>query len=431
MTTIKPLWIKYSLFNTLELVLTRAGDTFISLILLWFLPIELFSKFSIAQAFIAPLLLFYIAPETILYKVYNTWIQDTQESFQSKILALRSFSWLKGLITLFLAIVLSFVVPLNEHKLHTFIIFIWAFALHTSAHLYSTDREFLRLALKFGELNFITCYQKLVFIMGTLLCVLVFNKNIISFAIMGVFAAISSALIAKYIVDKNLFIKQSYKKQNLKQKSKIIFEIVKSFSFWQHLSGIIQNWVQTMDLFVLGIFGFPIRTVGLYAAILKLANFSYMIPMTLSNTFLVWIGRRSKEALEQEKKILSRGTVWLIMTNILQFFLFLILAPFIIKIFSHGRWSGEEQSLMFNWIKWILGGAVLFSSCFLFSSWLMVRDNVYKVFIKIYLPWGVASLVVYSSAAYFGGLKWVAIANVPVALIFCVNLLRIRHIESN
>ncbi|MBI3534118.1 MAG: hypothetical protein HY072_01350 [Deltaproteobacteria bacterium] len=423
--------MKHGSLNALEHVLTRCGDALAALILLWALPIEVFSKLAIAQAIIAPFLLFYVAPEIVLYKDYTLW--KTQGSFTliTKINALRTFGWLKIIFSILIAICLTIVFKKDETFFNRFCIFLWALFLPILPQIYGADREFLRLDLQLKKINFLAIYQKLTLLLGTLFYVKYWPSQIPLLTLICIFSGLTTALIAKYMTYRALEQYRLDSQQTFSQKFQVVFKIIKEFSFWQHLSGIIQNWVQTMDLFVLGIFGFPIRTVGLYAAILKLANFSYMIPMTLSNTFLVWIGRRSKEALEQEKKILSRGTVWLIMTNILQFFLFLILAPFIIKIFSHGRWSGEEQSLMFNWIKWILGGAVLFSSCFLFSSWLMVRDNVYKVFIKIYLPWGVASLVVYSSAAYFGGLKWVAIANVPVALIFCVNLLRIRRIESN
>ncbi|RYZ83106.1 MAG: hypothetical protein EOP06_20535 [Proteobacteria bacterium] len=175
-----------------------------------------------------------------------------------------------------------------------------------------------------------------------------------------------------------------------------------------------------MDLFFLGIFSFPAHHVGLYAFALKISNMALMLPYAVANSFQVWLGRRvsTPQGDLLEWKNQKNFSLVLAITVGIACLAIALLAPLLFTLLSRGRWSEEEQTIMVGWMRWILGGAFLYSSALPTAFWLQVRVSTYELFKKIYLPWLIASLTAYSYGVQSGGFEGAAKANVLVGLVF-------------
>jgi hypothetical protein len=125
----KSAWFKYGFWNTLEHGLIRVSDALTSIVLLWALSAETFSMLALAQAFVAPLLLLFVSPETVLYRDFGRWEAQGADLLASRIRALRLFAWGKAQIALFLSVGIAFVLPGTNGYWIRFSAVIWAFAL--------------------------------------------------------------------------------------------------------------------------------------------------------------------------------------------------------------------------------------------------------------------------------------------------------------
>jgi hypothetical protein len=411
-------WFRHGILNTLEHVVTRAADAATTLVLLWVLSPEVFSKLALAQALVAPLLVFFIAPETVIYRDFHQWKTGGVNEIASRLHAFRTFAWGKAQLALVLSLLLA--IPSSDFKTRFFSL-LWAFSLALGPQISGPDREFLRVDLRLGELNLISLYQKVSLLAGTVFVAVVMHARIDALAIVAAVSALTTAVLARSRVKLALGNATIASGSTLH----IIRESIQSFSIWQHLSGVVLSWVQTMDLFYLGMFRYPARTVGLYAASLKLANFSFALPLAMTNLFSIWVVRRAQEPGHQrELSELRKLSGALFGGTLIQALVLAILSPFLFRFISHGRWEATEQATMIIWFKWILSGGVLFCSSFLISSWLAARASVAKLLTQVYLPWLVFAAALYAGAASLRSVHALAIANLPVAVIYVFLLVR-------
>ncbi|RYZ87968.1 MAG: hypothetical protein EOP06_11775, partial [Proteobacteria bacterium] len=146
-------WLKHGLLNTFEQGFTRASDAIFSLALVAVFPPEEFSKLALAQAAVAPLLLFFIAPEAVMYKDFGAWNARGIGYTAANLRGFRIVGWWKaGLAILISAIVASF----GSNQSIRFFSMIWAFSLVLMPQIAGPDREYLRLSLNLKQLNFVT-----------------------------------------------------------------------------------------------------------------------------------------------------------------------------------------------------------------------------------------------------------------------------------
>lgn len=419
-------WVRHGFLNTFEHIFTRFADAFISLLLLWGLSPESFSRLAIAQAWVAPMLLFFVAPETVLYRDFSKLKALGVDEFSARLRAFRLFSWGKLQFSLVLCIIGAFLLKGPNGFFQTFCVFVWAFSLSLAPQLSGPDKEFLRLDLKLHSLNIVSLYQKISLLIGIIITVFLFPTRFEFLALSGVFSLLSTAWIAYFYAKKALLEMglesqvASYSKES--RVVEILSETLTSFSIWNHLYGVVLNWVQTLDIFVLGVLQFPARQIGFYAAVIKFSNFLLAIPMALTNLFGVWIGRQSVDNanLNTERKNLTKFSFILFLFSLIQAIVFILISPIVINWLSHNRWSIVEQQQMQVWLRWVIGGVVFLGSSFLFSQWLILRTNVRSVVMRVALPWLTCSMVLYFAAAFFGDISWVAIANVGVGFLFFV-----------
>jgi hypothetical protein len=423
-------WLKHGFWNTLEHGITRGSDALASLVLLWALSPETFAKLASSQALIAPVLFLFISPENVLYRDYAVWRGEGTSALAARLYALRRFALGKAQVALILSVVLAMFTAGNF--LDRFFALLWAFSLVLAPQISGPDREFLRLDLKLKTLNALGLYQKLSMLAGTVIAAFVFPGHIGALAAFAVFSTLSSALIASHQVKKQLRLEGAGEDAIRGRIGPSVISTLKdaltTFSAWQHVIGVIIGWVQTMDLFFLSLMRFPGKEVGLYAAVLKVANFSLMLPTALASLFIVWAGRRaSEEGQPQEIQEVKRLTGWLGVGVLFQGVLLYLLAPYLFSVLSHGRWSDLDISVMKSWLGWILTGASIFGTLYLASSWLGIRTRLSSLFGQVYLPWVVASFLIYFGCIRFpifaSPYQGAAIANVMVAGVFALLII--------
>jgi hypothetical protein len=418
-------WLKNGLLNIYEQSFTRVADAVFSLALVATFPPAEFSKLALAQAAVAPLLVLFISPDSIMYREFSTWREKGHYFVMANLRGFRFIAWGKALAAV---VVASLVALRGEDYWISFSALIWAFALALMPQIAGPDREFLRLNLKLGELNLLTLFQKSFMLTGLFVVVQFFDKSIPLLAALSAVAVVSNSWLAKLSADRFLHSQGAGKAglaaQNGPSVKHLLIDSVKRYSFWNHVSGIILLWVQTMDLFFLGLMKFPATDVGLYAFVLKISNMALTMPTAIASNFLLWLGRRtsSREGMEDEwlrqrkfSSILAIGvalTCWAIA----------YLAPSLLTLLARGRWSGTDQAVMATWMRQILAGAFFYASALPLAMWLQVRAPSFDLFKRVYLPW-----LMFSAAAYYGGIsRWgftgAAKMNIFVGIAYAVLL---------
>jgi hypothetical protein len=428
---VKTNWFKHGFWNTLEHAITRGSDALVSLVLLWVLAPETFAKLASSQALIAPILFLFVAPETVLYRDYSVWRRDGVSAIAARLHALRKFAVGKAQFALVLSILIALFSAGSGFD--RFYSLIWAFSLVLAPQLSGPDREFLRLDLQLKTLSALSLYQKLSMLCGTVIAALFFPGRLDVLAAFSVFSSLSTYKIASYQVKKQLRLEGASEAAIRGHEGPSVLTTLKealaTFSGWQHGIGVVMGWVQTMDLFFLSLLRFPGKEVGLYAAVLKIANFSLLLPTALSNLFTIWVGRRAVDAGHvEEVREIKRLTSLLSLGILVQGLVLYVVAPLIFSALSHGRWSPEDLGAMQTWFAWILAGSGIFGALLLISSWLLVRSPLPRYFRQVYLPWMVISLLAYfgmiqthmNGSPYLGA----ATANVVVSISYAILLWR-------
>ncbi len=415
-------WFSHGFWNTSEHLATRFFDVLTTLVLIRVFTPELFSKLVFAQAFLAPLLIVFIAPETIIYRDYSKWKEGDSGLFFRRIRTFRYFGYLKILFIFIFSGAAALFFPSTEFEIR-FSISIWAFFWALGPQISGMDREYLRVSLKLKTLNLITILQKMLFLGGTLWVSIVFPEKLELLALVSLFSALLPAFVSSQIVNREF---SSHLPLPLDFMIRTLKKTIQGYSLWTHLSGIITTWVMTMDLFFLGLFHYSDRLLGLYGITLKLAGFFLIIPIALANLFSVWIGTRKGDFLNQknERKQIKKATLILAGVALVSGSIFLFLYPYYISFFSKGRWSVEETELVFEWLCAIQIGVVLYGLTFLYSSWMTLRSSAKKIFWQVSLPWGLLALLIYSMTACYGGINLTARANVAVSVLLIFLIYR-------
>jgi hypothetical protein len=404
--------LRASAWNALEHGLTRLLDAASTLLLLWFLSPEMFAKLAVAQAVAAPLLLVFVSPETILYKEYARWRAEGDAPFAWRVRILRRFGWAKAAVVLPLAAAVAAVGGAG------FWAIVWAFFLFLAPQIAGTDRELLRLGLRLRALNLLTLAQKAIVLAGTLAAIRLFRDPLPPLAGASALAALSTAALARVLVERQWGAKAEAPAGE--RWNRFLAGVFSEFTLWQHAAGVLLNWIQTMDVFFLGLFRVPAREVGLYGSVLKVVNFSLLLPHALANLFSIWVGRRgdSSDGRKRERGVAARSSLLLAGVGLLQAAILILLGETIYGLLSHGRWTEEEIARMVRWTVWIASGTAVLGTGFVAMNWAMLRDRMRMVFLRVSLPAAVLAFLIYGAMVRGLGLDGAARANLPVAAIF-------------
>lgn len=420
-------WWRHGILNTLEHAVTRGADAVVTLVIISVLRPETFGALALAQAWIAPVLLVFVAPELVLYRDFGKWKSASSAEIAHRMSAYRAFAWLKAAAAGVFCVIIATLVPFGEGWNERFLALAWGFLLVLTPQISSPDREFLRLDLKLKQLNWVTLVQKLTLLGGVIWAAqgsaplgrLVIAGGLALFLTCGLAWLFFRAALAEASDQRAPAKLESY--------PAIWAESLREFSIWSHLQGVAHGWVTTLDLWFLGLVGAPARTLGLYGTVLKLSSLAMALPLALSNLFGLWLGRQAyPDALREEVEV--RRLSWRLGAVSFGGALIIALAaPWILDLLSRGRWAEAEQRQMLRWLWLIIGGAAMIASTFLLTSWLAVRAPIKRLFVQVYLTWAAISVALYAGAAQAFGANGVAWTNLLVAAVFVGFLARFRR----
>jgi hypothetical protein len=162
------------------------------------------------------------------------------------------------------------------------------------------------------------------------------------------------------------------------------------------------------------------REAGLYAVVLKLANFSTVLPIALANGASLWVSRREVHDAAFERKKLRGFMAWFIAATALQAFALWVVSPYLLRFLSHGRWTLDEMTSMAVWLAWILTGTALASATQVARMWLQLRADMSAICLRVHIPWAAASVIIYGVAAYSWSIPGVAVANIFTSAVLVV-----------
>jgi hypothetical protein len=400
-------------------------DALATLAILWCVSTEVFSELAIAQAYVAPALFLFLSPETILYRDFGKWKTEGESATLTRIRIFRRFAWMKAGFAILLAAIFAASFPAPSGTTFGFIdrfsALIWAFSLSLLPQISGPDREYLRLDLDLKTLNFITFFQRTVYLVLLIPIAKLFPTSIPLIAACGVFTTLVTS---------------SYARMKVEAKFKgvlpgpilegpgfgLIRHSLGGFSIWSHISGVITGWMQTLDLFFLGWFRLPAIEVGLYSVVLKLAGFTLSLPYAVSNLFGVYLGRTTEPERKKEIRLLVRLSLGLASFAGLQALIFYFLSPMILHFFSRGRWSVDDQERMVGWLKYVLPASAIFASTLFWAGWMTIRTSFRRLILTVYLPWGVVGALIYAFAVKQGGADAAARANPSVMVVLLLLL---------
>lgn len=421
MTKARSAWFGHGLLNILEHGLARGMDAVATLAILWCVPTEVFSQLAIAQAYVAPALFFFVSPETVLYREFGKWAVEGPAPMLARLRMFRRFAWGKAILAVGLAGVLALSFPSPSGTdfglVDRFAALLWAFSLPLLPQVTGPDREYLRLDLDLKTLNFITFFQRAVYLVLLVPAAKLFPRSFPLIAGCGVATMFFTAWLARKKVEAK-FVGVVPAAIPEGSGGALIRRSLEGFSVWNHVSGVIIGWVQTMDVFFLGWFRLPAAEVGIYGVALKFANFTLAIPYAVSNLFVVFLGRTATPDRRREVRLLVRFSVVLLAFAAVQAIVSYLLAPYVIHLFSRGRWTIDEEARIILWLKAILPASAIFAASLFWTGWLGIRTSFSRLVATVYVPWAVASAVIYAWAVHTGGPDAAARANLSIMGVF-------------
>ncbi len=420
----KASWFASGVWNTAEHASTRILDAAATLFILWSVPTEKFSQLALAQAWVAPLLLIFVAPETILYRDFSSWEKRGRGVLLTRIRALRRFAWGKVLAGLLLSFAIASFSSAGPETGSTysdrFFALVWAFTLPLAPQIAGPDRELLRIDLRLRQLNFVTFLQRSLYLGLLLIAIRFYDSSLASLALAAGVAILVTAFVARFLVERNFreVVPVHSPEDSFRE---VISRSLTGFSIWNHLAGVVIGWMQTMDLFFLGIFRYSAFEIGLYSTILKLANFTLAAPFAFSNLYAVHLGRadpvQTPEYRRAEWTRMLRLSGWLSAFVVVQAVVFRLASPWVLNELSRDRWSEADIAGMLRWLDWVLPSCALFGALLLWTSWLNVRTSIRSLVLCAYLPWGGVALSVYAYFIHQQGSSGAARANLLVVVL--------------
>lgn len=417
-------WLQNGFLNVFEHGLTRGFDALSTLVVLKVLPTETFGVFAIAQAWVNLSLFLFLSPEGVFYRDYGHWVNDGAHSLTSRIRILRRFSWLKLPLFILLSAVFA---AASGRGLDFFYALAWAFSITLAPQITGADREFLRVDLKLKALNFVTFFQKTLLFVGTIAAALWTRGELRTFAAIAFISLILSMLLCRLLAQKALREMRLASDASGSQSSKadlpknFLWNVMKDFTIWWHLSGNVWNWLLTADVLFLSWTGLSERSVGLYSSALKLANLSHAFPTALQSVFSIWLGRKAAD-WAGSKQAFPPGFVriWLGYAAgvIAQAVVLWFASPYLFAYLSKQKWSAEELMSVNHFFRWMLVSTVLVALGNLHQNWFIYRTLTQRFFLKVILPWGLTGAALTAAFCFAWGQVGALWARQGVALLY-------------
>lgn len=186
-----------------------------------------------------------------------------------------------------------------------------------------------------------------------------------------------------------------------------------NFSIWNHFTSTSLRMVYQADVVVLSFF-VALDPLGDYAVALTIANVFFVFPQLIQKvTSLSFSSLQKKEELELG---LGLSVKYNFLFCFAQFIGFLIFGPWLVAFFGP-----ENPENVLTYAFYLVGGVTLFSFARPWIALLIVRYDMRKLFMELFVVFGLFAFIVYYLAAAYGGVVGVAQSN--VLLYFVLALL--------
>ncbi len=396
-------WFRHGFWNTLEQSLTRGADALTSLVLIWAFHPETFSELVLAQAWVAPTLLVFLTPESVVYRDFTQWRRQGPDHVAARVRALRIFSWWKFGAAVLASAALAPLLPAETPLDRRFWSVLWAYGIALGPQ---------------------TVVQKATVLLGTIGVALFAGGSFAALAAVAALGPAMSAVLARRetirVLRRAGASAEGITGRRGPAPRDTIVPAILTYSLWNHVATVSSMWVRTMDVFFLGILRLPARELGLYGAAYKIANLATALPVAATNLFSVWVGRRHAAEAGDEKPAVLRMTKWVVAASAAAAVALWLVVPWLVPLLARGRWTAQEDARMAGWIAWLLLSSTLFAAPVLVFAWLGLRTSYVRLVAEVSLPWTLLALAAYPVAVHLGGTDAAAKVGVLVSAAFVV-----------
>lgn len=427
MKRIKSILFRPGILNVLEHGITRASDALTSLVLIWSLPVEIYGNVAYAQALVAPLGFLFITQDVYIYRHYSRWKQSGRSTLIEAHQLMDRIVSLKTALAFSLSAVGAYFLSarLNLTIGVAFGLLVWGFCSVMLTHWLGPDRELLRMGGSLASLNRITLLQKTIVLFGVIAATRWMPNQLFWLAPLW----LGSILTSKFLLSSRIREFHSSLAEGTRDSASVSFrDALFGMSFWNHISGSIYLFGQTMDLFFLGTFHPNTRELSLYSVALKYSTFCTFLPYALANTFNIQVGNASpgNDGVIEQRDLFRRAWPRYFLAVAAQTLVFVTLAPWIFQLSGRGKWSATDQFEITQWFRLLVIAQAIHVLPLLWWVLSQLRTPMKRITLQIYAPWGVLGLLIYAWAAQSGTPLALAQMNIVHSIAFAI-LVFVHH----
>jgi O-antigen/teichoic acid export membrane protein len=190
------------------------------------------------------------------------------------------------------------------------------------------------------------------------------------------------------------------------------------YSLWTHLNGVVTNFIYKSDTFFLSFF-VSLQIIGDYNVALISANVANILPMILGyqNSVALSHAKDDKQAFNISNAFI-RGALYIGFITLAGFFL---LGKFYLKIIT----GQSNVDTIYTYMMFIVSSLVMVKTVASpLNSFINIRGSVKSLFKNVLVPTFLATVVLYYISSYLFGALGVAVANVLVASIWLMLIIK-------
>ncbi|MBL7160308.1 MAG: oligosaccharide flippase family protein [Candidatus Aenigmarchaeota archaeon] len=251
----------------------------------------------------------------------------------------------------------------------------------------------------------------LMIIQLSLVSLLFFEPNILLYLGILLFVNISSVFVWYFILKKNFNFSFIITKDTFNK----IKHSIMDFSLWQNMSGSITYLIYNIDTLILGFF-VSLEVIGNYTIALTIANFFFIVPQIIQKSFTVGFSNIENKLIIN--KALSVFLRYALFFSVLQLVLFVFFGNILVSIFT-----ATHVEIIFWYSLIIIAGISIFNVFRPLNSLIAVKTSFRKAFFLVYLPSGIASIIVYITFTSMFGAIGTAWGNIVAYSFFTLFLL--------
>lgn len=394
-----------AIFSLLETIVVR-----LSRLLLWFiltrvLPRSEVGALGLGFGYWALFSLLLIAPESILYRDFPKIKKEGQVNlFISSFLF---FGILRTIVITFIATAIAIYLFI-KYKTYTVSICLLLITIANCLQvLQGPVRELFKVDFKqrlAAAINFfIETFSLIAFSL-----VLYFTRSLFFYLAALVIVRFIALSIWLYIFSQKYGPPHRVK---FKKLYTLLMYTFKDFSLWNHFNGAITNFVYNIDTAVLSWLGMSLVVIGNYSIALRVANFFFLLPMTLQSVTTIALSNLKNRKKELGINIFLKYGIVL---SVIQLLFFLFCGKWIIKFFA--KTEGLEEAFRYGLL--IMAGISILNAVRPLISWLAINGNLREAFLQVYLPTGILGLIAYYGLGKLWGGLGVAFGNIVVYVFF-------------